>query len=232
MDAPSDLELANQKAREYWRNSTTTFISSAGYYDRVELALNDVVIPAIGKLDRMLDIGCGNGRFTYVLARAATHMLATDISPNLISEAKSGNPTNIDFQVRDLAVDWPAGEFDLVSCMGVTSILVDESEYGGTLRRLHASVKPGGLLLMRDSLSASADDEVAIAKTRPSIYRAAARYLKDFRALGLRPELTIVLKTWKKKNRRNMMILFRKPSGPWQRAAWWFRPPQVRAIGE
>jgi hypothetical protein len=169
---------------------------------------------------------------TYVLARRATHVVATDISPNLISEANSANPTNIDFQVRDLAVDWPEGQFDLVSCMGVTSILVDKSEYGNTLRRLYASVKPGGLLLMRDTLSASPDDEVAIAKTRPSIYRAVSRYFRDFAALGLCPEVSILLKTWKKKNRRNMMTLFRKARGPWQRAMWRFRPPQIRTYGQ
>ena len=230
MDRPSDLEVANKKAREYWRNSTSTFISTPDYYDRVERALVEHVLPVVGRPGRVLDIGCGNGRFTGLLARNAGHVLATDISPNLIDEANANEPTNIDFRVCDLAADWPEGKFDLVSCMGVTSILVDESEYRATLKRLYGSVASGGRLLMRDSLSAGSTDEVAIAKTRPSIYRAASRYLEDLVALGLRAEMIVLLKTWKKKNRRNQMILLRKPMGGLQSAVWTFRPPRVRNI--
>lgn len=52
----------------------------------------------------ILDIGCGTGEFSRLLAKRADKVIAIDLSPNMIEFAKqhSKHYTNIDFQVADV----------------------------------------------------------------------------------------------------------------------------------
>ena len=65
----------------------------------------------------VLEIGCGTGMFARLLARRAEHVLALDLSPQMISLARerSGQYANIDFQVADvLAWEFSPEQFDCI----------------------------------------------------------------------------------------------------------------------
>ncbi len=64
-----------------------------------------------------LEIGCGTGSFTRLLAERSDKVLALDLSPEMINTAKqrSMEYTNIDYQIDD-ATQWnfPAGKYDAI----------------------------------------------------------------------------------------------------------------------
>jgi SAM-dependent methyltransferase len=53
--------------------------------------------------DHVLDVGCGVGRLTRVLARRAAHVTALDVSPEMLSRAQELNPAldNVEWVLGD-----------------------------------------------------------------------------------------------------------------------------------
>jgi ubiquinone/menaquinone biosynthesis C-methylase UbiE len=79
-----------------------------------EKALVDLVDPA-GK--RILDAGCGLGRFSSALASEGANVTGVDIVQSLVSEAKRRD-RRVNFVRADLAsLPFQAERFDAISCM-------------------------------------------------------------------------------------------------------------------
>src|SRR5947209_15862699 len=69
------------------------------------------------RINEALDIGCGTGQFTRLLARRAVHVVGLDLSPNMIAVARQRSATfeNIEFrQVDVVSWDWPVEQFDAI----------------------------------------------------------------------------------------------------------------------
>jgi ubiquinone/menaquinone biosynthesis C-methylase UbiE len=67
---------------------------------------------------RVLELGCGDGRLTFPLARTAASILAVDPDEERIASARASLPTELVEKIRLVvsgaaAVDAPRGEFDL-----------------------------------------------------------------------------------------------------------------------
>jgi 2-polyprenyl-3-methyl-5-hydroxy-6-metoxy-1,4-benzoquinol methylase len=212
------LAKANEKGRSYWRNASRSELSTRKYYRTVENTLNREIVPRLGFNQTLIDIGCGNGRFTFDLAPAAEKIVAYDISSAMIAEANAkaaelGLSGKITFQTLDLLAEpWPMGQYDIVSCMGVTSVILREKDFEETTAKLVALVRPGGYLLMRDSLSINQKHEVALNKSNPSVYRAKELYVRRFNQLELREQARFLLKAWDVKRRENLLFLFQRPT--------------------
>ncbi len=96
-----------------------------------------------------LDLGCGTGAFARLLAQRAEHVLALDLSPQMIrqAQARSADAPNIDFQVAD-AVVWecPPEQFDyIVSIAALHHLPMEE-----VLSKLKRGLAPGGSLVILD----------------------------------------------------------------------------------
>ena len=103
------------------------------------------------KCKTILDIGCGTGEFSRLLAKRADRVVAIDLSPNMIEVAKrkSQQYPNIDFQVADvLQWDFPSHEFDAIVSIATVHHLPVEK----LLPKLKAALKPGGKLVILDLL--------------------------------------------------------------------------------
>lgn len=83
------------------------------------------VVHALRGAERVLDAGCGTGRFTITLARQGAHMVALDASQEMLLEVRrkaeeAGVAHRIEFVCGDVEnLDYEAGTFD-----GVLSIAV------------------------------------------------------------------------------------------------------------
>lgn len=99
----------------------------------------------------VLDIGCGTGAFSCLLAKRADRVVAIDLSLNMIKVARqqSTQHTNIDFQVADiLKWEFPTEKFDAIASIATVHHLPVEN----LLPNLKAALKPGGKLVILDLL--------------------------------------------------------------------------------
>ena len=93
---------------------------------------------------RLLDAGCGTGRYAIELARRGYVVEGVDQSPELIDVAKRSavhQPGSVSFQVGDLLA-LPDHRYDAILCRGVLNDFVDTesrdavfSSFAGALRR-------------------------------------------------------------------------------------------------
>ena len=61
-----------------------------------------------------LELGCGIGTLSRLLAARCDRLLALDASQTAIAEAKRQNLANVDFEAACLPTDFPTGRFDLI----------------------------------------------------------------------------------------------------------------------
>jgi trans-aconitate 2-methyltransferase len=111
----------------------------------------------LGKLElrgdeRVLDIGCGDGKLTAEIARLLPggHAVGIDSSPEMIEFAREGFPgethPNLSWEVMDArALDFD-GEFDVVFSNAVLHWISDQPL---VLKGVERSLKPGGTVLFQ-----------------------------------------------------------------------------------
>lgn len=100
-----------------------------------------------------LDIGCGTGHFTRLLAGRADHVLGIDLSPDMIRVAseRSAFLSNVRYQVADvMSYDLPAETFDCIVSMATLHHLPLET----ILVKMKTALKVGGTLLVLDLFQA------------------------------------------------------------------------------
>lgn len=98
---------------------------------------------------RILEIGCGTGEFSRLLAGRAESVLAIDLSPQMIRLAKARSKLypNIDFVEGDaLTQHLPDNQFDCIATLTTLHHLPVES----ILRKIRKALKPGGVFICLD----------------------------------------------------------------------------------
>ena len=137
---------------------------------------------------RVLDVGCGVGRWCRELAARGARVTGVDFSPTMIEEARrraaeQGVLTHCRFLVQDLA-QLDAGEkYDLVLCVTVLQHILDPQRLRAALRRLADHLAPGGTLILLEAAPSR-----AVASCDSPIFQARERseYLRLFAECGLR----------------------------------------------
>lgn len=114
---------------------------------------------------QVLEIGCGIGRFSRLLAGRAESVVAIDLSPQMIRRARERSKlyTNIEFVNGDvMTYHLPDEQFDCIATLTTLHHLPAER----ILRRISKALKPGGVfvgldLYQRSTLSDLLFDGVA-----------------------------------------------------------------------
>lgn len=100
--------------------------------------------------DVVLEIGAGTGTTAIELAPCVAHITVTDIAPAMIEigrgKAQAAGVTNVTFETCDSTVPALEGPFDVVLAHNVLHLVEDMA---GTLARVHALLKPGGLFISK-----------------------------------------------------------------------------------
>jgi len=136
---------------------------------------------------RVLDIGCGVGRWSRMLAARGADVTGVDISPTMIEEARrraksEGVADRCRFHVRDIsALDVP-GEFDLILGVTVLQHILDPDALRAALRALRSRVAPDGRIVLLEVAPADLVNrcDTTVFKARPR-----ALYLGLFRDCDL-----------------------------------------------
>ena len=122
------MELYDQKFYEqYWnkRNSATCWNAEFLYLRSLILdAIRTIPVSQINKIESILDVGCGNGIITALIADCfpQARVLGVDLSKNAIDIARREfSRGNLQFEQGDLAHQWPheSRPFDMVTCFEV-----------------------------------------------------------------------------------------------------------------
>jgi SAM-dependent methyltransferase len=95
---------------------------------------------------RILDSGCGEGRFARMLAERGATVTAFDLSERMIEHARrleAENPLGIDYQVADMT---DLSRFNDASFDGVVAYLsiIDVEDYERATREITRALRPGG----------------------------------------------------------------------------------------
>jgi SAM-dependent methyltransferase len=101
------------------------------------------------RLEDALEIGCGKGTFTRILASRARNVVALDLSAEMIRLAKiqSADYQNIEYRQGDvMQLSLPAAKFDCVVSIATLHHLPLEQ----ALLKMKEALKPGGRLIIHD----------------------------------------------------------------------------------
>lgn len=118
---------------------------------------------------RALDVGCGSGCFTVILAQRFEQVVGIDISQRLIEIARrKQRRQNIDYRVADLTQFEDSSGFDLIFS---STTLHHVPQLSAALARLRTILRPGGSMMLIDNVA-----------PRPSVprWRHAAGALRRF----------------------------------------------------
>jgi 2-polyprenyl-3-methyl-5-hydroxy-6-metoxy-1,4-benzoquinol methylase len=106
-------------------------------------AAQDGLLPAVSG-DRVLDIGCGQGRMSRCLAGLGADVTGVDISAAMLERARAAGPATISYIQADVSSDlgwWDGRPFDGCTC---EMALMDIDDLSGALSAVTAVLRPGG----------------------------------------------------------------------------------------
>lgn len=183
------FRMLQRRSDDYWRSASNSYLAtSPEVYSARELALREA-LSAIGELDYAVDIGCGDGRFTEVIAEQIAHVDGYDISEALISQARARpvrGKLNARFHLAGIEDIPEARGADLVSCLGVTSCLVDDRVFRLAVQKCVALLKEEGYLILVDTLSDGAETVRSYRNGYIGKYRSRDAYEAAFKAEGFK----------------------------------------------
>ncbi|HWB97405.1 MAG TPA: class I SAM-dependent methyltransferase [Bryobacteraceae bacterium] len=140
-----------REAARYWEGNAFawTRLSRQGwdvYRDAVNTpAFLDLLPDVAGR--RGLDVGCGEGHNTRLLARRGARMWAVDVAPTFVRfarEAEWEDPCGITYAVASaLQLPFAVSQFDFVTAV---MSLMDIPTPENALREIHRVLRPGGFL--------------------------------------------------------------------------------------
>jgi len=136
---------------------------------------------------RVLDIGCGVGRWSRLLASRGADVTGVDISPTMIEEARrraqgEGVADRCHFLVGDISVLDVPGRFDLILGVTVLQHILDPIALHAAIEALRSRVTPEGRIVLLEAAPAE-----PVNRCDTTVFRARPRelYLNLFRDCDL-----------------------------------------------
>jgi 2-polyprenyl-3-methyl-5-hydroxy-6-metoxy-1,4-benzoquinol methylase len=137
---------------------------------------------------RVLDVGCGVGRWSRLMASRGAIVTGVDLSPTMIAEAKRRARERhvlhrCWFEVQDTAVLDAGKGFDLVLGVTVLQHILDPRALRSAVRRMADHLRPGGRMVLLEAAPARITE-----CCNTTVFEARARdeYLRLFAECGLR----------------------------------------------
>ena len=139
--------MTDDRNRKFWNRIAERYaarpLKNVAAY---EAMLADVAA-RLKPTDRVLEIGCGTGGTAIRLAPGVAKYTATDFSSEMVRIARAKPAAGaVTFRVADAASAFEGGPFDVICAFNVLHLVEDLPD---TLARIHANLKPGGLLICK-----------------------------------------------------------------------------------
>jgi len=146
-----DVDRQEKDWYKDWFNATYYHIL---YADRNEEEAADFIKLLIKYLHphteaKMLDIACGKGRHSIMLANLHFNVTGIDISPNSIHEANLAAHDKLEFFIHDMRLSFRINYYDFAFNFFTSFGYFDSrKEHQKALHNMSLSVKPGGIFVM------------------------------------------------------------------------------------
>lgn len=142
---------------EEWFNTRYYFLLYQNRNDAEARAFLELLVRQcrIPEHSAVLDIACGKGRHSKVLAELGMHVCGIDLSANSIEQASMLAGNSLEFHVHDMRIPFAEGRFDVVVNLFTSFGYTDnESDDLDTLHAAYTALKPGGMII-QDYLNAA-----------------------------------------------------------------------------
>lgn len=135
---------------KYWSKYACNYDEGVDYV--VGKDLNRAITERLSKehLGEVIEFGCGSGYFTKAIAQNARHIIATDLSDEMLEMAKIQlrELNNVTIEKADCENSYfPSEKFDCVFMANVIHVIKNPSK---TLKESYRVLKPCGILLTVD----------------------------------------------------------------------------------
>jgi len=149
LDEVSQQKIITQKSVELWEQNAENWIELTNqgkdlYRDHVCTPGFFSTLPEV-KGKSGLDIACGDGHFTRLLAQRGAKMIGIDLCQNFLTYARQREQTeqlDIQYQTANaLNLQFADNAFDFATCFFA---LIDIANYEKALREAYRVIKPGG----------------------------------------------------------------------------------------
>jgi len=136
---------------EYWSKFACTYSDDQDYV--VGKTILQLIIKRLSEerdLGNVIEFGCGTGYFTKAIAKNAKHVIATDLSDEMLEMARVQlrELNNVTIQKADCEnSSFPSGRFDSVLIANLIHVIKTPSN---ALQESYRVLKTGGLLLAVD----------------------------------------------------------------------------------
>jgi len=187
----------NEISPEFWDKRAHKYgINASGYgnpfaekyrekiwYDKISKNLD------IHKETKILDCGCGGGKFSVKLAKKGANVTGIDISKELLKHANTNakhNHVNIDFlNIKIKEIEFK-NEFDAVICMGVLQHIVEENKFNLAVEKLIKSTKKGKYIITIESVNQLTEENIALTEDNTNFMkiRSIKSYINSFENKG------------------------------------------------
>jgi ubiquinone/menaquinone biosynthesis C-methylase UbiE len=187
-------QMQNEKVLDQFTRQAEPYAKLTGIYRGGAASPTSPFLDGLAPLatDCVLDVACGVGRLTLMLAKLTQHVTGIDLTAAMIDQGRAlqaaGGVTNVDWRVRDiLPLPFPDGAFSLVVSQAAFHHFADPAAVLAEMLRV---CSPGGRIAINDM---SPEPEKAQALNRieklrdPSHVRALPP--AEMRALGRRAGL-------------------------------------------
>jgi SAM-dependent methyltransferase len=128
------MTVAVPHAGQAW--TTESYVANAGFVADLGTPVLDLLAPRAG--ERILDLGCGDGRLTEKIAAAGASVVGTDASPDLLASAKARGIETVHADGNALPFD---GEFDAVFSNAALHWMLRPA---AVIAGVNRALKPGG----------------------------------------------------------------------------------------
>jgi SAM-dependent methyltransferase len=136
---------------------------------------------------RVLDVGCGVGRWSRLLAERGALVMGVDLSPTMIAEARrravdDGVQKRCRFQVRELSSLELGEQFDVILAVTVLQHIIDPAALRAALFAMRAHLAPGGRMILLEAAPARVAQgcDSTVFRARPRV-----QYMDLIRDCGL-----------------------------------------------
>jgi len=150
-----EAEEHEKKVRlEKWRKAARNWLADYADKRAKDFVMN--VVENIIKLKRsakVLDVGCGPGKWTETFAKMGCTVTAIDISSKMIELARKrmqkGKLENVNFHLMNVSeLNFPDNAYDMVNCVTVLQHIFDEEKWEKAVYEMVRVTKPSGYILL------------------------------------------------------------------------------------